>query len=96
MRLINLDELLTYPIRRSNHDKEHDSEEFINGVESVLKYAMDCHLYDMGDNVNRVAKWINKSGYRNLYGYRCSFCGNASSYPRKFCNICGCEMINKI
>ena len=93
MRLINLDELLTYPIRRSNYDKEHGSGEFINGVESVLEYAQEIHVYDLGNHVNRVAKWIPEGTYKTLY--RCSYCGNAENYPHKFCGNCGCKMQNE-
>ena len=85
MRLINLDELLTYPIRRRNYDS---SDEFINGIESVLEYAMECHIYET-DKPN-TATWKDESSYRMLY--RCSACGNAESYPYKFCSKCGCEM----
>lgn len=88
MRLINLDSLLSYPIRRSNYDKEHGSEEFINGVESVLEYAMELHVYE-ADRPN-TATWKDESSYRMLY--RCSACGNAESHPYFFCSKCGCEM----
>ncbi len=39
MRLINADDLNKYPIRLDHYDKEHGSEHFVYGVESVLEYA---------------------------------------------------------
>ena len=39
MRLINADDLNKYPIRLDHYDKEHGSEVFVFGIESVLEYA---------------------------------------------------------
>lgn len=39
MRLINADDLNKFPIRLDHYDKEHGSEVFILGIESVLEYA---------------------------------------------------------
>lgn len=39
MRLIDADELNKFPIRLDHYDKEHGSEHFVYGVESVLEYA---------------------------------------------------------
>ena len=39
MRLIDADELNKYPIRLDHYDKEHGSEVFVLGIESVLEYA---------------------------------------------------------
>lgn len=38
-RLIDADELNKYPIRLDHYDKEHGSEVFVLGIESVLEYA---------------------------------------------------------
>ena len=38
-RLIDADELNKFPIRLDHYDKEHGSEDFILGIESVLEYA---------------------------------------------------------
>lgn len=38
-RLIDLDELLKFPIRIDHYDKENGNEHFVYGVESVLEYA---------------------------------------------------------
>ena len=39
MRLIDADELKKFPIRIDHYDKEHGSESFVFGIESVLEYA---------------------------------------------------------
>ena len=39
MRLIDADELNKFPIRLDHYDKEHGSEVFVLGIESVLEYA---------------------------------------------------------
>ena len=38
-RLIDADELNKFPIRLDHCDKEHGSEDFVLGIESVLEYA---------------------------------------------------------
>lgn len=37
MRLIDADELNKFPIRLDHYDKEHGSEVFVLGIESVLE-----------------------------------------------------------
>ena len=39
MRLIDADELNKFPIRLDHYDREHGSEDFVLGIESVLEYA---------------------------------------------------------
>ena len=39
MRPIDADELNKFPIRLDHYDKEHGSEAFVFGIESVLEYA---------------------------------------------------------
>ena len=39
MRMIDADELNKFPIRLDHYDKEHGSEVFVLGIESVLEYA---------------------------------------------------------
>ena len=39
MRLIDADALNKFPIRLDHYDKEHGSESFVFGIESVLEYA---------------------------------------------------------
>lgn len=39
MRLIDLDELMKFPIRSDHCDKEHANPYFIDGIETVFEYA---------------------------------------------------------
>lgn len=39
MRLIDAEELMKFPLRRDNYDRENGNEHFINGIETVLEYA---------------------------------------------------------
>ena len=39
MRLIDLDELMKFPIRLDHYDKENGNEHYVFGVEAVLEYA---------------------------------------------------------
>lgn len=39
MRMIDLDELMKFPIRRDHCDKENANPNFINGIETVFEYA---------------------------------------------------------
>lgn len=82
---INLDALLKYPIRRSNYDKEHGSEEFINGVESVIEYAKSLHTIE--SPVGH-AYWTE----RDKCGFVCSKCEYVFPQPYAYCEVCGSEM----
>lgn len=46
MRLIDGDKLQEFPIRANRCDKEHANEHFINGIETVLKYAEQLPTVD--------------------------------------------------
>lgn len=54
-RLIDLYELLKYPIRRDHYDKEHGNVHFINGIESIIEYAEDLPIVDAVEVVH--AHW---------------------------------------
>ena len=45
-RLIDLDELLKFPIRIDHYDKEHGNEHFVYGIETVLEYAENLPIID--------------------------------------------------
>ena len=45
-RLIYLDELLKFPIRIDNYDKENGNEHFVYGIETVLEYAENLPTVD--------------------------------------------------
>lgn len=37
-KYVELDKIKQFPIRRDHYDRENGSEEFINGIESVIEY----------------------------------------------------------
>lgn len=47
MRLIDLNELLKFPMRRDTYDRDSGDKHFINGVESVLEYAENLPTVDI-------------------------------------------------
>ena len=74
MRLIDADELNKYPIRLDHYDKEHGSEVFVLGIESVLEYAEYLptvaavpvsELLSLRDNLYE-ADAVTMRGLRNL------------------------------
>ena len=46
MRLINLDDLLKFPVRWNHYDKVNGSEKYIFGVEDVIEYAENLPIID--------------------------------------------------
>lgn len=46
MRLIDLDELLKFPIRIDHCDKENGNENFVLGIECVIEYAEELPTID--------------------------------------------------
>ena len=52
-KYIKLEELMKFPIRRNHYDKEHGSEDFIYGIETVLEYAENLQTTDI------VQEWIS-------------------------------------
>lgn len=46
MRLIDLEELLKFPIRLDNYDKKNGNKHFVFGIESVLEYAENLPTVD--------------------------------------------------
>lgn len=49
MRLIDLDELLKFPIRLDKYDKKNGNEHFVFGIETVLEYAENLPIVDAVD-----------------------------------------------
>ena len=70
-KYIRLEDLQQFPIRKNHYDKEHGSEHFIFGVESVIEYAEHLPTYDVPPE----SVWISVeemdlavlSCYRNKY-----------------------------
>lgn len=45
-KLISLDELMKFPVRADNYDKEHGNEHFMYGIETVLEYAQSLPVVE--------------------------------------------------
>ncbi len=45
-KMISLDALMDFPIRKDHYDKEHGNEHYIFGVEAVLEYAQNLPSVD--------------------------------------------------
>ena len=97
MRFINLDELLKFPIRKNNYDKEHGNENFIYGVECVLDYAEELPVLEMKYGVWR-PMFIEKVDGTHLWCFQCSVCGLKkpetflSIRNEFYCSNCGSSM----
>lgn len=87
MRLINLDALNKYPIRRHRCDKKNANPHFINGIESVLEYANELPVVEERKHGHwRIEPYLlEKTGC-------CSICGEQirmSHEIYKYCPNCG-------
>lgn len=62
MRLIDLDELMKFPLRIDNYDKENGNEVFMLGIESVLDYAEELPTVDAIpiEYINRRIETLNE------------------------------------
>lgn len=90
MRLINLDALNKYPIRRHRCDKKNANPHFINGIESVLEYANELPVVEERKHGHwRIEPYLlEKTGC-------CSICGEQIRMPHeiyKYCPNCGAIM----
>lgn len=102
MRLVDLDQLLNFPIRMNNYDKEHGNEHFIYGIETALEYAENLPIINL---VESEGEWI-ECDYKTLEhgeiethynaGLVCSKCRvgfKKENLPyKKFCPSCGARM----
>lgn len=101
MRLIDLDELLQYPLRRgSEHcDEEHANPHFLSGVESVLEFAQTLPAINQPNDFTPVrhGRWIKPApGDGENY---CSVCHAEQPwfygygyYNSDYCPNCGACM----
>ena len=95
MRLIDLDELLKFPIRIDHYDTENGNKLYVYGVEAVLEYAK--YLPTVDAVPVRHGKWI-KTGQSFVYpnkfiNYSCSLCGNdIGKIKYNYCPYCGAKM----
>jgi hypothetical protein len=103
MRLINLDDLLQFPIRADHYDEENGSVEFISGIETVIEYAENLPIIASTSDTN--GQWYVPRGMMmppEHHGrHRCSVCDCMAMYERpgheglsKFCPNCGAKMEN--
>lgn len=86
MRLINLDALNKYPIRRHRCDKKNANPHFINGIESVLEYANELPVVEE----RKHGHWEDI----DLDTSVCSVCKKPQEYETKYCPECGAKMEN--
>jgi len=83
VKLIRLDDLMKFPIRIDNYDKENGNEHFVLGIESVLEYAENLPTVDAVEVVH--GEW----GLRG----DCSNCVETPLTTHKnFCPNCGADM----
>ena len=92
MRLIDLDQLLKFPIRLNHYDEENGDIHFVFGIESVLEYAQ--YLPTVDAVPVRHAYWIRHEDWEEEggCGWECSECGMGSEVDYKFCMRCGARM----
>ena len=86
-RLIELDELMKYPIRLNHYDKKNGNIHFVYGVESVLEYAEYMPKVDAVEV--KKARWKGE-GFGE---YSCSLCGEiVTGNEYNYCPNCGAYM----
>lgn len=96
MRVIDLDELLKFPIRLDHYDKENGNEHFVYGVESVLEYAENLPVVEA--EPVRHGHWIFREEATPEYlpwDMWCSCCGeyhDSDDYNDKYCSKCGAKI----
>lgn len=101
MRLIDLDELLKFPIRLDHYDKEHGDVNFVYGIESIIEYAEELPTVDA--IVVRHGRWRveeEQPEYNDTVLCDCSICGarvemGVSDFETndvKWCWKCGARM----
>lgn len=97
---VELEELMRYQPRRGYYDEEHINEQFLNGVESVLKYAKDIAVVDIEPVIYGMWIWNEDE-----YEYECSVCHQTFDYDKtydlfdhdfqaaNYCPYCGAKML---
>ena len=89
MRLIDLDELLKFPIRLDKYDKKNGNEHFVFGIETVLEYAENLPTVDAVDRELyeqcKFDKDIAEEQLRKLV--RCKDCKYSSPNGKYGCNL---------
>lgn len=101
-KYIALSELQKFPIRKDHYDKEHGSENFVFGVETVLEYA-ECLPEAEVEEVH-YARWHTLADYKYRRTVECIHCNSAFEFSKKMgtqidllprCPVCGARMDGK-
>lgn len=84
-RLINADALMKFLIRIDHYDKEHGSEDFVLGIETVLEYAEHLPAVDAVPVVHGC--WHRVSKYDPEANVQCSKCLMTFDYIDGICYL---------
>lgn len=87
MRLINLDALNKYPIRRHRCDKKNANPHFINGIESVLEYANELPVVEE----RKHGHWITIKAW-HVECSECRYVLESICCVKNYCPNCGAIM----
>lgn len=91
MKLIDLEELQKYPIRRDHYDAKNGNEHFVNGIESLMEYAEALHTINPKD-LRAKGRWDTiRNAYGDIEGWLCQ-CGRESKSKDNYCPNCGAKM----
>lgn len=89
MKLVDVDEVMRFPIRADKCDKENANEHFLYGIETVLEYVKQLHTIEL-----KRGHWISH-GHTCGFWCECSECGFADGHgddDYNYCPNCGAEM----
>ena len=98
-KYIELGELLKFPIREDNYDREHGDEHFIFGIETVLEYAVCMPPADVEEVV--YSRWHTLADYKCRRVVECVRCRRDFEFSKKRgteidllprCPNCGAKM----
>lgn len=92
-RLIDLDELLKFPIRIDHYDKEHGNEDFVLGIETVFEYAETLPILEaVAQGYWVVHRNAEVRGGCLIWNYECSECNDWFRKDSEYCPSCGAKM----
>ena len=98
-KYIALSELMKFPIREDNYDREHGNEHFIFGIETVLEYAECMPAAEVEEVV--YARWQTLADYKYRRVVECTRCWADFEFSKKRgiqldalprCPKCGAKM----
>ena len=100
-KYIAVDELMKFPIRENNYDREHGNEHFIFGIETVLEYAQCMSPAEVEKVV--YARWHTLADYKYRRIVECTHCRGDFEFSKKMytqidtlprCPKCGAKMLD--